>query len=335
MRTLSLTSSKTRCRRSSRAAIGPALSVVLCATLAACGGVSTNEPAGPAAVVTPAPAGPPVVPATPPATPAPIALPNQSGSLKFAVLGDFGTGEQPSYDLAAQMVKFHSTFPFDVVLLVGDNLYGGDRQSDYAAKFERPYKPLLDAKVKFYASLGNHDTRNQRFYEHFNMDGKLYYSFKAPSGSVRFYALESTNMDPDQVAWIDKELKDTTDEWKIVYLHHPLYSSARRHGSDLPLRRALAPLFIRYNVSVVLQGHDHVYERVKPQDGIVYFVVGSGGKLRTGDLSRTSVLTAKGYDADLTFMACEIIDDNMYFNAVSRTGAIVDSGIVLRRQPPK
>ena len=66
------------------------------------------------------------------------------------------------------------------MVLVGDNLYGSERPQDFQKKFEMPYKPLLDAGVKFYASLGNHDAREQRYYKLFNMDGKLYYTFKAP-----------------------------------------------------------------------------------------------------------------------------------------------------------
>ena len=78
------------------------------------------------------------------------------------------------------MAKLHARFPFELVITVGDNLYGGERAEDFRRKFEIPYKPCSTAGVKFYASLGNHDARNQRFYKLFNMDGKLYYTFKAP-----------------------------------------------------------------------------------------------------------------------------------------------------------
>jgi hypothetical protein len=94
----------------------------------------------------------------------------------------------------------------------------------------------------------------------------------------------------------------------------------------------LEPLFLKYNVSVVLTGHDHFYERVKAQKGITYFVVGSGGQLREGNIDRRSGLTAKGFDTDLSFMVAEIVGDEMYFNAVSRTGQIVDSGSITRRK---
>jgi len=265
------------------------------------------------------------------ATESVVALPNRDGSLKFAVLGDFGTGAKAQYDLAGQMVKVHDRFKYDFVVLVGDNLYGSDRPQDFKNKFEIPYKPLLDRGVKFYASLGNHDAREQRYYKLFNMDGKLYYTF-SPSPEVRFFALESTYPVPEQIKWIEDELKASGSNWKIPFFHHPLYSSGDRHGSDLRLRNVLEPLFVKYNVSVVLTGHDHFYERVKPQQGITYFVTGSGGQLRKGNIDRRSGITAKGFDTDQAFMVAEIAGDEMFFNAVSRTGAIIDSGMLTRRK---
>jgi hypothetical protein len=274
----------------------------------------------PVSVEAPAPAEPP------------IPFPNRDGSLKFAVLGDFGSGAREQYQLGEQMAKLHETFKFELVILVGDNLYGSERPQDFQTKFERPYKPLLDAGVKFYASLGNHDAREQRYYKLFNMEGKLYYSFKAPKQSVRFFALESTYPTPEQMTWIENEIKGSNDDWQIPYFHHPLYSSGEAHGSDRRLRAMLEPLFVANKVSVVFTGHDHFYERVKPQQGIVYFVVGSGGKLRQGNIDRTSGITARGNDTDLVFLAAEIFEDELTFQAIARTGQIIDSGVIKRRQ---
>jgi hypothetical protein len=270
--------------------------------------------------------------ATPPPTAPPIALPNRPDSLKFLVFGDFGTGDRQQYELAAKMVELYKRFPVQMVALVGDNLYGSERPQDFELKFEKPYKPLLDAKVKFYAALGNHDAREQRNYAPFNMDDKLYYSYKAPKEDVRFIALESTYPVPEQIAWLEDTLKSAKESWLIVYFHHPLYSSGGTHGSDLKLRETLEPLFLKYNVSVVFTGHDHIYERTKPQQGIQYFVTGSGGKLRPGDFRRGLAFSAKVVDDVQVFLAAEIHENEMIFNAISRTGAVVDSGIVLRRE---
>jgi 3',5'-cyclic AMP phosphodiesterase CpdA len=247
----------------------------------------------------------------------------------MAVIGDMGTGETRQYDVARRMMEAHATFPFDFVVMLGDNIYGGSTPKDFERKFSVPYKPLLDAGVKFYASLGNHDNTNERFYAPYNMNGSTYYSFK--KGNVRFFALDSNYMDPKQLAWLENELKGAGDgDWKICYFHHPLYSSGKTHGSSTDLRKLLEPLFIRYHVNVVFAGHDHVYERVKPQDGIYYFTEGSSGELRAGDLNR-SAITAKGYDSDNTFMVVEFAGDQMNFQTISRTGQTVDSGTIVRQ----
>ena len=260
-----------------------------------------------------------------------IPLPNKNGTFKFAVLGDFGTGDSSQYELAKQMKTVYDQFKYELVILVGDNIYGSERPQDFTKKFEIPYKPLTDAGVKFYASLGNHDSREQRMYKPFNMDGKLYYSFN-PQREVRFFALESTYPEPEQMAWIEKELQASTSHWKIPFFHHPLYSSGERHGSDIRLRSTLEPMFLKNGVTVVFTGHDHTYERTKPQNGITYFVVGSGGKLRSGGLDRDTGLTARGFDTDLVFVVAEIDGDTMNFQAISRRGAVIDSGVIERRK---
>jgi hypothetical protein len=294
------------------------------ALLAGCAAAAT--PAGPAVVVTqqaPAPA----------AAAAVTELPNRDGSLKFIVIGDFGNGSRQQMELAQQMAKLRERFPFEIGITVGDNIYGSNNADSLRSRFEVPYKPLLDAGVKFYASLGNHDDRElQRRYTLFNMGGEFYYTFKAPEQDVRFFALESSQLTVQQIGWLERELTGSSERWKIPYFHHPLYSSGERHGSQDSLRKILEPIFIKHGVAVVFAGHDHVYERTKPQNGIVYFVVGSSGQLRRGNLDRSTGLTAAGLDTDQAFLAVEIDGDQMFFNAIARNGKVVDSGVITRTQ---
>jgi predicted phosphodiesterase len=256
-----------------------------------------------------------------------LALPLKPDSVRFAVIGDMGTGEKPQYETAAKMIGARLKFPFEFVITMGDNLYGGSKPSDYEKKFEQPYKILLDEGVPFYAVLGNHDSPNERFYKLFNMNGQKYYTYK--KSNVRFFALDSNYMNPQQLSWLEKELQNSGSDWKICYFHHALYTSAAYHGSATELRLVLEPLFVKYGVQVVFAGHDHVYERVKPQNGICYFVEGASGSLRKGNLKKTG-LTAAGYDRDRSFMLVEIAGDELYFQTISRTGLTVDSGVIQR-----
>jgi hypothetical protein len=230
------------------------------------------------------------------------------------------------------MAAARSRFPFDLVIMLGDNMYGGQSPSDFVKKFEQPYAPLLAAGVKFQASLGNHDRPENVSYKYYNMNGQRYYTFAR--NNVRFFALDSTQMDQKQVQWLDGALGDAREDWKICYFHHPLYSNAGRHGASFDLRVLLEPIFVRRGVNVVFSGHDHVYERLKPQKGIYYFVSGSAGQLRKGDMRPSPDETAAYFDQDQSFMLVEISGDEMYFETVSRTGKTVDSGMLRRQSKP-
>jgi predicted phosphodiesterase len=246
-------------------------------------------------------------------------------SVRFAVIGDTGTGDRSQMEVAQQMVASRQRFPFEFVIMLGDNIYGSQEPQDFVQKFEQPYRPLLDAGVRFYASLGNHDQQNNRLYKPFNMSGERYYSFARKN--VRFFVLDSDYLDPKQLAWVDDALKNAREDWKICYFHHPLYSNGRRHGSSVELRVVLEPLFVKHGVDVVFSGHDHIYERLKPQRGIRYFVAGASGTLRQGGL-RISNTTAAGFDQDLSFMIVDVTGGQMSFQAISRTGKTVDAGVV-------
>jgi predicted phosphodiesterase len=258
--------------------------------------------------------------------------PGQPDATRFAVIGDTGTGDKYQDDVARVLLKSRDTFPFTFVIMMGDNLYGTERPQDYVRKFEQPYKPLLDAKVNFYATLGNHDDPNQRLYKPFNMNGERYYTFT--KGPIRFFVLDSNYMDRAQLSWLESELKKSTEQWKMAYFHHPMYSSGGRHGSEVDLRDQLEPLFLKYGMDVVFAGHEHFYERIRPQKGIHYFTCGGGAKLREGDVVR-SPLTAAAFDTDRSFMLAEVSGETFRFQTISRLGKKVDEGTFALGPEPK
>jgi predicted phosphodiesterase len=252
-----------------------------------------------------------------------VTLPLAKDSTRFAVIGDTGTGDKPQYEIGRQLEQYRQRIKFTFTIMVGDNIYGSERPQDFQKKFETPYKPLLDAGVTFYAALGNHDDPNQRFYKPFNMNGERFYTFT--KGNIDFFVLDSNYMDRKQLDWFERALKDSKAAWKMAYFHHPLYSSGEAHGSEEDLRTLLEPLFVKYGMDVVFAGHEHFYERVKPQKGIHYFTCGGSAKLRKGDIRKGSELTAKGDDIENTFMVVEVTKDVFNFQTVSRGGVTIDS----------
>ena len=97
-------------------------------------------------------------------------------------------------------------------------------------------------------------------------------------------------------------------------------------------RSVVEPLFLENGVDVVFSGHEHFYERLKPQKGIVYITQGGAAKLRRGNIRDNSPMTAKGFDTDRSFTLVEIIGDHLFFETISRLGQIVDSGEFPRRE---
>jgi predicted phosphodiesterase len=308
-----------------------AVAAVVAVTATAC-----RREAPPAEQPPPSIAAAPPAPARPPADV--LALPRKPGSVRFAAIGDSGRGDPPQYDVSAQMQAFRKVFSYDFVVMLGDNVYDGGTPEYYRDRFELPYKPLLDEGVKFYATIGNHDFPNQPFYPPFNMGGQRYYTFKPPSlvariaGSgddVRFFMIDTERLDRPQLEWIDREMGQSESEWKIPIFHRPIYTSGRYARPARAFRAALEPLFLKHGVKVAFSGHEHFYERIKPQQGITYFISGGAGSLRAGDIRPTG-LTDVGFDRDYHFMLIEISGDELYFQAISRTGVTVDTGTVRR-----
>jgi 3',5'-cyclic AMP phosphodiesterase CpdA len=253
-------------------------------------------------------------------------------SMRFAVIGDWGTGDHDCIGIAGQMLTTHERTPMDLIIAAGDNVYPNGSGRHFAKAIEQPFAGMIKGKVPFYAVLGNHDVeegrQDQCQYPLFNMGGKNYYTVKQGDGLAELFMLDSTDFDAAQMNWLEQGLQSSKAKWKIVVLHHPLYSSGKKHGSSLGLRKRLEPMFTRYGVRAVFSGHDHIYERTKLQQGIQYFVTGAGGKTRRGDIDLKSDFREVSYDEDNHFMLIDVDDRQINFQAINEGGSIVDSGII-------
>ena len=177
-------------------------------------------------------------------------------------------------------------------------------------------------------------TPPERDYPLFNMGGERYYTFKPDSGvlstittDARFFALDSTSLDGTQRAWLERQLSTSKERWKICFLHHPLYTSGRYGLNARWMRWQLEQLFVDHGVDVVFAGHEHMYQRIAPQNGILYFVSGGASSLRHGD-ARPAEFVAQSLDSDFHFMLIEIVGDTLYFQTITRHGGTVDAGVV-------
>jgi 3',5'-cyclic AMP phosphodiesterase CpdA len=240
-------------------------------------------------------------------------------SQRWAVTADSGTGDKGQYSVAKVMAAMHNQQRFDFALLGGDNIYNNGEIEKITAVFEKPYQPLLSTGVKFYAVLGNHDVRTNQGKDqvkYFQMPGN-YYSFTR--GSVSFFALDTNDIDKAQLRWLDGALAKAKTPWKVVYGHHPIYSSGH-YGTDPKLVRTLVPIMKKYGVQLYLNGHEHDYERTKLLDGLVYITCGGGANVRPVG---TSEFTA--YSASVRhFLAVENTEKSLQVKAVDTNGKVMD-----------
>jgi hypothetical protein len=254
-------------------------------------------------------------------------------TLSFAVIGDSGSGKPQQYAVARAMEKARARQPFSLVLMLGDNIYGDFMgASSFVDKFQKPYAGLLAAGVKFHAVLGNHGSAaDETHYEPFGMGGRRYYNFKSGDGLAEFFALDADTLDAlpvdaAQVEWLANALKASTARWKIAFFHNPIYNAGLQHGPNLRLRSVVEPLFLRHGVRLVLSGHEHIYERLKPQSGILYFVSGGASKFRPNDVDHSNPTLAVANDAVCHFILFVLTPDELRFQAISPDGEVFDSG---------
>ncbi len=227
----------------------------------------------------------------------------------FAVIGDYGMDNAHERDVANLVASWDPKF----VITTGDNYYkpaGGTGTAKYdestGAYYGRWLKdisttgkrqPSGEASINaFFPALGNHDYSDatpspKTYLTYFKLPGagfdntsgnERYYDYV--QGPIHFFVLNSNTDEPDgtrstsiQARWLKEELAASASPWNIVYVHHPPYSSDRRHGSTRSMRWP----FAQWGADVVISGHSHTYERVL-RDGIVYFVNGLGGATRYG-----------------------------------------------------
>ena len=269
-----------------------------------------------------------------PPPPGTLVLPRELGSLRLAVMGDVGRGDRFQYETAAELVRWHDRFDFDVVLLLGDNIYGDGTAEDYRTKFEVPYKPLIDRGVKFYATPGNHDPENITSYEPFGMNGHRYYAFDREAGPpwarqrVVFVAIDTVRIDDTQLdgfrsSWGPRPIGRS--RFFTIRCTAPAATGTGR-GELAPCSNhcsfKVAWTWRSAGTSICMNGRFRNAAFSTSRQA-------AEATVRVGDLSPTAI-TANGFDQDTHFMLLEIAGDTTSFQVVSRAGATVDFGKIPR-----
>ncbi len=288
--------------------------------------------------------------------------PKTAGKLAFFVIGDYGTGGQPQYEVAAAMARVFrerqaGDNPVRFVLTTGDNLYGnrywfglltssGSRDSDWEERFFRPYEEILRS-IPFYPTLGNHDgdARESRddlaaYLDNFFFPAprpSRYYRFNF-GGLADFFALDSTDIGTQhggpiyapgsgQARWLERELAASTAPWKVPYFHNPPFTAGPEHPPALGELQAFVDLFNRAGVRAVFNGHEHNFQWSEVDEathGFRYVVTGAGGQLRAGDVrGRMQAAHIAAWAPAHHFLLVEIEDDVMSISVLGSTRVVL------------
>ena len=279
-------------------------------------------------------------------------------ALHLGVIGDSGTGGSGQKRVAAQMQRANAANHWEFVLMLGDNIYETGNPADFERKFKRIYRPLMEAGVKFHATLGNHDTVHRDARKGMAQVADPAFGY---IGGQDEYVLEAGPMAGgrrlarfltiNSEAWIEAialenaaDLKYRADRlkawlqdsnryrWNILFLHHPLYSYTQKplfgfiprgHGPEDELREMLEPL-LAGKVDIVLAGHEHFFQKIRPQKGVHHIVSGGGGKVRKG-VVRDHPQVEYG-ESTLHFLDVTLDAGAFRYRAINRKGAEIHAG---------
>jgi tartrate-resistant acid phosphatase type 5 len=262
----------------------------------------------------------------------------QAQSVRFAVIGDYGADSTPELNVSALVKSWNPDF----VITVGDNNYDTGSAAKIDTNIGKYYHDFIynysgsygagSSSPRFLPSLGNHDWGNAYpnptgaapYIAYFDLPGnERYYDFQMDP--VHLFAVDSDANEPDgnsdssvQASWLRAALGSSTAPWKLVYFHHPPYSSGQ-HGSSAYMRWP----FSSWGASAVLSGHDHDYERLSV-NGLPYFVVGTGGKSLYGFVSVLPESQFR-YNADYGAMLVDATADSISFQFYNRAAVLIDT----------
>jgi tartrate-resistant acid phosphatase type 5 len=256
---------------------------------------------------------------------------------RFAVLGDFGFAGQNELDVANLIKSWNPDF----ITTTGDNNYPdgcastidaniGQYYHDFIFPYTGTYGPGATSN-KFFPTMGNHDWAScgsQPYLNYFALPAgqgnERYYDYSW--GPVHFFVLNANNQEPDgntvtstQALWLQSRLAAATEPWKLVYMHHPPYSSGTSNGSTPALQWPYA----QWGASAVLAGHEHQYERLDV-GGTPYFVTGLGGET-IYDIGPALPQSVVRYNYDFGAMRVNATSDTIRFEFITRSGSVIDT----------
>ncbi len=248
----------------------------------------------------------------------------------FVLIGDFGTGDHSEQELASAIRSWVKTRPFDALVTLGDNVYEDGDPSRFAAAWTGPFGWVGRSGVPVIASLGNHDVGTRNGAPEmglFDMPGRWY---ERQVGPADFFVIDANDIDQaGQIPWLSMALGSSHTPWQVLVFHQPAYSCGD-HGSTPAVKTDLLPTIKGSGTDLVVNGHDHDYQRFAPIGGITYVVSGGGaGSLYPVDRCPKGTPRPVAWNDDVhQFLYISATSTHMDGVSVSVNGDVLDTFVL-------
>ncbi|HET8788040.1 MAG TPA: metallophosphoesterase [Actinomycetes bacterium] len=267
----------------------------------------------------------PIEPPAPTTVPAPPKGPVRAGLVAF---GDFGGGRAQAA-VARAMERWAARHRIDALVTTGDNVYERGEPELFAAQLDEPYRELRRTRP-LWATLGNHDIAGGHGATQLRHLGLPNLPYARTLPGLRLLLLDANRVDDAQTAWLDDQLAAPGPEPRVVVFHHAAWSCSR-HDSNERVRRAWVPVLERHRVPLVLNGHDHNYQRFVSARGVTYVVTGGGGR-DLYPLDGCAAGTPERVAAHVRhhFTAVEVRDGSLAVTVVADDDTVLDRAVIGR-----
>jgi acid phosphatase len=263
--------------------------------------------------------------------------PPPADSLRFAAIGDHGTGGSAQREVARQLGLVHERQGLDLVLLLGDSFYPAGVADVDAPEWQSHFEGVYDSAslpIPFYAVAGNHDHKQR-------VEAQVAYTFRSarwrmPARHYRFerqivgmtigfFGIDTVALEQpfagyaNGLSWLEAALSASTADLRIVFGHAPIWASPGRYGDNAKLEAALAPVLYEHDVAIYLAGHEHHLELQRPRDGLTQVISGAGATNRDVDPGENTRFAS----SRAGFFVFEIDEDDVRVQAISRDGELL------------
>jgi 3',5'-cyclic AMP phosphodiesterase CpdA len=242
----------------------------------------------------------------------------------FVAFGDFGGGPAQGAVAAGMLQWVRDGHRVDALVATGDNVYDFGEPKLFDAYLRAPYRALQTTGRPLWVTLGNHDEAAGHGAQQLAFLGLPSLPYAKTLPGVRFLFLDANHPDDAQARWLTEQLAAPAPPlFTVVVFHQPVFSCGI-HGRTPEVIAHWYGALNSGRVSLVLNGHDHEYQRFLTAEGTTFIVTGGGGRELYPLIPGCDAPERRAGVVEHHFTGIEVYSDRMAITAVSTSGAVID-----------